>query len=90
MPQPAMSFMTAQMPNAWLFGASPTWMAETVMAAVQPDVARDVLGGVANITSPQGGTAAWPQPDPAAPGTPSPDLGVDRPMMSTVFKPNSG
>jgi hypothetical protein len=95
-----MSFVTGQMPNAWVYGGAETlsstgagsanWMIETAVAAVQPDVARDVLGGIANITWPQGGTAAWPQPEPAAPGSPSPDLGEERPVVSDMFKPNSG
>jgi hypothetical protein len=95
-----MNFVTGQAPNAWLYGgpetlsatgaSSPSWMIETVVAAVQPDVARDVLGGIADITSPQGGTAAWPQPEPAAPGSPSPDLGEVGPAAGPMFKPNSG
>ena len=95
-----MNFVTSQAPNAWLSGGaetssptgvgSPSWMIETVVAAVQPDVARDVLGGLADMTSPQGGTAAWPQPEPAAPGSPSPDLGEAGPVVGPMFKPNSG
>jgi hypothetical protein len=96
-----MNFMTSQTPpNAWLFGGaetlspiggtSPMGMIETMVAAVQPDVARDVLGGIANITSPQGGgSPAWPQPESAAPGV-SLGLGAEGPMVSEVFKPNSG
>jgi hypothetical protein len=81
-PQPGMSFMTGQMPNAWIYsGAASSWSTGTS----SPDW---LLGGIGNVTPQQGGAAAWPLPESTPSGSPSPDLDQGMPMISETYKPN--
>jgi hypothetical protein len=98
-----MAFIQGGNPDAWLQSAqslpqsSPTAMSApndpsmvgSLVAGVQLDLGREILGGVTSVT-PQSASDATglPKPEPAPPGSPSPSTDDSQQPVPGVFKPN--